>query len=282
MSNEIKKKKKKKKTKAQKPKVQKMYRPSLRERLDFSLPRPSISAKTAKKLLILVAVLMLLGCAFTVFVEKYTVDTIIVEGSTHYSTEEINNMVIGDGFLAKNSLLLSLRYRNKEIKDVPFIETMSVRIMSPTSIKITIYEKAIAGYVDYMGQYIYFDKDGTVVESSPIRTEGIPQIIGMEFDHVVMYEKLPVSDDEIFKEILDVSQLMDKYEISVDKIYFDKDYNLTLYFEQARVKLGNFDNIDEKIIRLKAILPELKGKKGVLRMENYTPDTNITTFEFDE
>lgn len=271
-------KKRKKKTKSKA--VQKV-RPQF-EMPRLHMPHISFSAGFIKRLIIAIALIMVVGVGVAFFIEKYTVDTIIVEGSTHYTTEEINEMVIGDGFLAKNSVLLSLKYRNKEIKDIPFIETMSVRILSPTSVKITIYEKAVAGYVEYMGQYIYFDKDGTVIESSAVRTEGIPQVIGMEFDHVVMYEKLPVSDHDIFKKILDVSQLLEKYEIKVDKIYFDNDYNITLYFDQVRVKLGSFDNIDEKIIRLKAILPELNGKKGVLKMENYTPETNITTFEFDE
>ena len=256
-------------------------RPKLFNTVSFK-PHINFGTHTIKILVIITAVVMLLLCAFLYIVKTYTVDKIIVEGSTHYSTEEINRMVIGDGFLAKNSLLLSLKYRNKEIKDVPFIETMSVRILSPTSIKITIYEKAIAGYVEYMGQYIYFDKDGTVVESSDIKTEGIPQVMGMKFDHVVLWEKLPVSDEEIFKNILDVSQLLAKYEIKVDRIYFDDDYNVTLYFDQARVKLGSFDNIDEKIIRLKAILPELKGKKGVLKLENYTVESGYASFEEDE
>ena len=88
--------------------------------------------------------------------------------------------------------------------------------------------------------------------------------------------------EEIFKNILDVSQLLEKYEIKVDKIYFDDDYNVTLYFDQARVKLGSFDYIDEKIIRLKAILPELKGRKGVLKLQNYTVETEYASFEEDE
>lgn len=275
--DDIKKKKKKKKKPKKKEKVL-----DIREKIRFERPNLTISRHGVKIAVILVALVMLLAGAFIYVVEKYTVDTIIVEGSTHYTTDEINNMVIGDGFLAKNSLLLSLKYRNKEIKDIPFIETMSVRIMSPTMIKITIYEKAVAGYVEYMGQYIYFDKDGTVVESSDIRTEGIPQVLGMKFDHVVLWEKLPVSDEEIFKNILDVSQLLEKYEIKVDKIYFDDDYNVTLYFDEARVKLGSFDNIDEKIIRLKAILPELKGRKGVLKMENYNVESGYASFESDE
>lgn len=238
--------------------------------------------RTIKKIIIFVAIVMLFAFAVVVVNEKYTVDTIIVEGSTHYSNEEITEMVLGEGILSHNSLYLSAKYHNKDIKDVPFIETMSVRILSPDSIKITVYEKSMAGFVEEMGRYIYFDKDGTVIESSDVKTVGIPQIIGMNFDHFVLYEKLPVEDDKIFKQILEVSQLLEKYGISVDKIYFDSDYKLTLYFDKARVKLGSFDQIDEKIIRLKTILPELKGKKGVLRMENYTADTSITTFEYDE
>jgi len=263
-------------------KIRRKRRKKKVEKVRFERPQINLSTHAIKMIIIAIAIIMLLGCAFAYFVKKYTVDTIIVEGSTHYTTEEINKMVIGDGFLAKNSIILSLKYRNKEIKDVPFIETMSVRILSPTTIKITIYEKAVAGYVEYMGQYIYFDKDGTVVESSDIRTEGIPQIMGMKFDHVVLWEKLPVSDEEIFKNILDVSQLLEKYEIKVDKIYFDDDYNVTLYFDQARVKLGSFDNIDEKIIRRKAILPELKGRKGVVKLQNYTVETVYASFEEDE
>ena len=40
--------------------------------------------------------------------------------------------------------------------------------------------------------------------------------------------------------------------------------------------------IDEKIMKLKMILPSIEGKKGTLRMENYTPDSSGVTFELDE
>ncbi len=46
--------------------------------------------------------------------------------------------------------------------------------------------------------------------------------------------------------------------------------------------MGNTDNIDEKIMRLKSILPELDGKKGVLRMDNYSTDEENITFELDK
>lgn len=211
----------------------------------------------------------------------FTVDTVIVDGNVHYSDEEIQEMVLG-GTFGRNSLYLSMKYRRKQIEDVPFIETMDVKILSPDSVKITVYEKSMAGFVEYMGQYFYFDKDGTVVESSSVKTMGVPQIKGLQFDHIVLLEKLPVEDETIFKHILDISQLLEKYGIRAEQLYFDKNYEVTLYFGKSRVKLGNTDYIDEKIMKLKMILPNIEGKSGVLRMESYTPQTTDVTFEIEE
>jgi cell division protein FtsQ len=162
------------------------------------------------------------------------------------------------------------------------VEKMSVDCVSPDTVKIIVYEKSVAGYVEYLGKYMYFDKDGIVVESAEEPTEGIPQVTGLNFDYVVLYEKLPVANDEIFQDILDITQLLTKYEISADKIYFDQDEEMTLYFEDIRVRLGDSSNIDDKIISLKAILPQLEGQKGVLRMENYDESVKSITFNKDE
>ena len=140
----------------------------------------------------------------------------------------------------------------------------------------------MAGFVEYMGQYFYFDKDGTVVESSTVKTMGVPQIKGLQFDHIVLLEKLPVDDDTIFNHILDISQLLEKYGISAEQIYFDKDYQITLYFGQAKIKLGSTEYIDEKNMKLKMILPSIEEKKGTLRMENYSSDSSNVTFELEE
>lgn len=211
----------------------------------------------------------------------FTINTVIVEGNVHYSDEAIQEMVMGGRF-DHNSLYLSLKYHNKQIEDIPFVETMDVNILSPNSVKITVYEKSMAGFVEYMGQYFYFDKDGTVVESSTVKTLGVPQIKGLQFDHIVLLEKLPVEDDTIFNHILDISQLLEKYGISAEQIYFDKNYEITLYFGDCRIKLGNTDYIDEKIMKLKMILPNIEGKKGVLRMENYTSESTDVTFEVED
>ena len=224
-------------------------------------------------------IILILGIFFLIM-SRYTIKTITVEGNVHYTNDEIVNMVMKNQ-LDRNSLYLSLKYRKKGIEGIPFIEKMSVNILAPDTVKIVVYEKAVAGYIEYLGKYMYFDKDGIIVETSDAKTEGIPQITGLEFDYVVLHENLPIENQEIFQSILDITQLLTKYEITVDKIYFDQNNQMTLYFENIRVRLGDISNIDDKIIRLKAILPQLEGQKGILRMENYEEGMKNITFNKD-
>ncbi len=255
--------------------------PDRRPWKNLRIPKVKLDAYKKRLLTVLLVIAVLLLIAVLTIKHVFTVDTVTIEGNTHYTNEEIYEMVMGDR-LGRNSLYLSMKYKNKDIEGIPFIQSMNVDILSPSSIKITVYEKAMAGFVEYMGRYFYFDKDGTVVESSDVKTKGIPQILGLNFDHIVLYEKLPVESEEIFKNILEMTQLLSKYDIEMDKIYFDNNFNMTLYFGDARIKIGNFDYIDEKIIRLKDILPELKDKKGVLRLDNYNGSDSIITFEVDK
>lgn len=223
------------------------------------------------------AIVCVLVGVYRYIVTAYEVTTVYVDGNVHYTNEEVMEMVMG-GRYGNNSLYLAAKYKDKGIEGVPFVEKMDVNILSPDTIRISVYEKALAGYVEYLGRYMYFDRDGIVVESSEERTSGIPQVTGLKFDYVVLNDYLPVENDEIFKRILDITQLLNKYELMADKIFFDSTYELTLFFDGIRVTLGADSDIDQKIIHLKNILPNLEGKKGTLRMENYTEDTKNITF----
>ena len=234
--------------------------------------------------IILLVVLVLLAgitaAAYWYITANYTVTNVYVEGNVHYSNEEIMDMVMS-GRYGNNSLILSLKYRDKSIEGIPFVEKMDVSVLDPHTVKIEVYEKALAGYVEYLDRYLYFDKDGIVVESSPEKTKGIPMVTGLTFDHVVLYQALPVENPEIFSEILSITQLVNKYNLIVHRIFFGSDNSLTLYFENVKAAFGNSGNLEEKVMELQYILPELTGKSGTLRMENYTEETKTITFEPD-
>ncbi|MBR3040971.1 MAG: FtsQ-type POTRA domain-containing protein [Lachnospiraceae bacterium] len=238
--------------------------------------------KRIRLIAILAVVALLIGGAF-LFLEGFKVRIVTVEGSTHYTAEEIRNMVITDK-LCENSLYLKLKYRDKKIEDIPFVEHMDVQIKDRNTVRIIVYEKAIAGYVTYLENRMYFDKDGIVVESSKESVPGVPEITGLEFDHVILHEALPVENPKIFKEILSLTQLLNKNSLTADRIYFDHLGNITMYFGDIRVDLGDGEYLDERVTHLAAILKEAEPMhiKGRLHMESFTISNPKTTFEVEE
>ncbi len=214
-------------------------------------------------------------------ISTYSIKNVYVEGNVHYTEDEIKDIVM-EGPLGNNSLYLSMKYSNKGVENIPFVDVMDVVVVSPDTIKIVVYEKALAGYIEFMDSYMYFDRDGYMVETSNVKTLGVPQIAGLQFEHVMLGEKIPLEDDSVFESIMNITNLLDKYELLVDKIYFQADMDIILYFEDVRVNLGKGNSLEEKLMVLPTFLANLEGKKGVLHMEDYTEDGGMTVFDVDK
>ena len=113
----------------------------------------------------------------------FHVDEVKITGNSFYSEEEIKELVIGE---YPNSLYLVFLYDYLGGKEIPFVDSVEVVMKAPNNIHIRVYEKTLIGYVQYMGSNLYFDKDGTVVESSDEVLEGIPCIKGLKFDTLTL------------------------------------------------------------------------------------------------
>lgn len=230
---------------------------------------------------ILAILVLLLGIGFGAYLyvrTTYRVENVYVEGNVHYTSDEIKDMVLTGPF-KDNSLFLSHQYKHKKIDNVPFVEMMEVDVISKDTIKIVVYEKTLAGYVEYLGNYVYFDKDGIAVEVSSMKTEGIPEVIGVSFDYIILHEKLPVKDPTIFKKVLNITQLLTKYKVKSDKVFFKDDDEIVLYCNDISVYLGKEENLDIKVMNLPTILEKLSGETGILHMEDYEEIHGKATFE---
>lgn len=211
----------------------------------------------------------------------FRVSKIDVTGNSYYSEEEITELVMEGSY--NNSLYLMLQYGYLGGKEIPFVDKVEVSFLSPSHIKLRVYEKTMIGYVEYMGANLYFDKDGTVVESSGEVLEGVPCIKGLQFDTLALHQPLNVANAEVFEVLLSMTQMMKKYELEPDAITLKEDgKEVVLTFAEVRINLGKGDNMDEKAARIKSLLPDLADKSGVLHMEEYTNESTNISFIKDK
>ena len=234
--------------------------------------------KTVKKLIVVLAALAVLFILGLSFAGVFRVRQVTVTGNAYYTKEEVVDLLLDEGSL-QNTLLVYLRYKYQEHPEIPFIDDFEVTMDSWQSLKIRVYEKNMVGYVRYLGQDVYFDKDGIVVESSTQELEGIPQISGVTFDSLAIHQPLSVEDSTIFDTILSITKLLTKYDLDPDEIRFGAGGELFLQLGDVKVALGTGENLDEKISRLKQLEGDLKDKSGTLHMENYTDETTHISLE---
>lgn len=237
-----------------------------------------------KKRKMLLCICSILFCLITISVlivwKGFTVKNVIVEGNEHYSDSQIQKIVLEDKY-SWNSLYMFLKYRFLEGKEIPFIDTFEVSLDNPHTLRIHVYEKGVIGYlyISAISQNAYFDTDGFVVETSKEIVEDIPQVEGLDCEKVVLYEKLPIKDENLLKTLLTVTRSLQKKEVIPDKIQFGGGGDISLDYGDIQVMLGQSDNLTQKILRLSYILPKLSGKKGVLHIENWTENTTNIVFE---
>lgn len=222
-------------------------------------------------------IIVLLIAGILVVMTQFKVESVQVTGNIHYTEEEIIQMVMGDNH-SQNTLLLYLKYKLQPMEEIPFIEKIDVEYISNHVLTITVYEKALAGCIRFMDEYMYFDKDGVVLESSQEKMADIPCITGIHFDSMVMYEPLPIEDKEFFFTILTLTQLLQKNDLQVDDIRFTSQNEIILYYQNITILLGDGSNIEEQISELGNILQSIEGKSGTLYMKDYTIEKGDVVF----
>lgn len=248
--------------------------------------------------------LFVVGIPFLLLLAVFHIKDVEVVGAERYTQDQIKDFVF-QSEPDSNSLYLYLKYRYFDKPTLPFVEKIDVEMINSHSVKIYVYEKMVAGCVEFMGEYLYFDKDGMVVESSSQKREKVPVIKGLKFKEIVLNEKLNVpkaarvqkdepeaqkeeeedgsedkskgqSDDlelqnkELFDTIINLTQLIDKYGLDIDTITFASNYEVTLDTAGITVWLGKKNTYDEALAKLKNILKEVEGMEVTIDMSKET------------
>lgn len=235
-----------------------------------------------RKILKLIAgVILFLAAAVLIVVFLFRTRAFDVEGNSYYSDNTVSSWIQNDR-LSVNTLYVLAKYNLTE-PDLPSgVDEMKVSLKNPWTLHVTVKEKDLAGYLDYDGAYLYFDRDGTAALRTKKVIEGVPYVIGLEFDSdsVTIGERLPVEDADVFDQIVEASLGLEKYGLTPDSVSC-ADGNIQVYFGSVEVLLGS-GGYDEKLEQAAAILQKLAelypDTAGTLHLENYDSDTDAIRF----
>lgn len=233
------------------------------------------------KAAIVLGVILGVNLLFVILFFAVRIKEITVMGNRQYSQEQIIDLIF-DGRWSRNSAYCYYEKQFREHKSIPFIEEYKIEFESPTKVRVVVYEKSVVGYVSYMSSYMYFDKDGIIVESSDEQLEGIPWITGLEFGHIILHQPLPVANQDIFDQILNLTQVLSVNEVKVDKINYNSFHEAELYINEIRVELGDDENLNGKITELKDILDsgEINDLAGTLYLDSYDENNSNPMYSF--
>ena len=221
--------------------------------------------------------ILILSLIFTLSIVR--IKDIKVKGNSWYTDSEIENLVFPTN-VSRNSLLALVDKALNRKKSIPFVQDYSINFESPFSVELIIYEKSMVAGVEYMSSYLYFDKDGIVVESSAKKLDNIPVVKNLKTGDVVLYKKLPVENTEIFNDILNITQVLSVKGIKTEYIEYNSDKTVNLMIGEIRVELGEIYDLNSQISALMDILPKLKGLKGDLYLDTYNDNNSKGMYTF--
>lgn len=213
-----------------------------------------------------------------VFFLGFRVTSVQVEGNSFYTDDEIKNMVTNVP-LAKNSILAGFINTEKSTKDDAMIDSIKISRINRNTLLLQVEEKQIIGYIEYQGQCLNFDRQGIIQIITDEPMENVPKIEGIDVKEAVQGERLSGISRTKLNTILSVGKMLEKMENKPDRLEFNDLNQLVMYYGDIEVRLGDDENMDEKINRLVGILPELEGMSGILHLENTTEDSESVVFD---
>lgn len=224
------------------------------------------------------AVVAAIFIAALVFFVGFRVTKVQIEGNQYYTDEEIKKMVL-DAPNAGNSILVMMTKTEEKTKDAQMIDHVTIKRKNRNTIVVNVKEKQMVGCLEFQGQYVNFDRQGVIQIITEEQMEGVPLIDGLSVKSAKIGQKLKGINTKKLNTILSVGKMLEKSEQKPDRLVFNDMNQLVLYYGDVEVRLGDDENMDEKMNRLSGILPQLEGMEGILHLENITEDTAGVVFD---
>lgn len=214
----------------------------------------------------------------------FRLEEVRVIGNKNYTSDEVKEL-IGFPEDSANTLFCYLKYRRYKVEEIPFLESIDVKMESSAILCIEVNETSILACIKDGKKYYYFDDDGIVREVLTERRNTLPIIVGVDTEVLELDQAISVENRTIFKGMMELSQLLFDNGLKVQKIEVDSEGTFMVYVNDAiRVGFGSPVLLEEKAAEMANILPELEKMRktedirGILHLENYDSTKNSIVF----
>lgn len=214
----------------------------------------------------LILVVMIAGVLFS---PLFSVKEIRSEGAEHFTTTELAKMISltqGD-----NLILFGKGKAEKILRLDPYISEAKLKMELPNTMVIQVKERKARGYVPYMGAYLYIDEEGRVLETQNAYHDPLPVVRGLNFDSFVLGEVLPVENKDSLQVVLQMSQMMKKYNLLDLVVEIDVTDPKEIYanVNKVEIRLGDMKDSDQKVRIMGEIMKTIpKEDRGTLDLRD--------------
>lgn len=236
--------------------------------------------EAGKKIFRLLAAVMIIA-AVGIGIWNIKIRNVEVINNERYTAQQIVDMLFSTANEKRSLLTFVKELVHSPHKELPMIQSYSIEFTGIDSVSVIVYENKLVGCISYMGSYMYFDKDGLIVESRTEPYDGIPVIDGIQFDQIVLYQKLSVKKEGIFDAVMNLTQLLTLHELKADKILYNEKDEVTVILGDVKVSLGDSSHMEGKIAELAAMQSEFGDLKGTLHLETYDESRKEAEYYFD-
>ena len=187
----------------------------------------------------------------------FSMTDITVTGNSQIDTDEILDLAGLDQ--SGNIFLFRPRRARQGVMENHFIDSVHFSRILPGAIEVTVRERFLSGYIEYMeGMYLYIDENGRVLEVRSYMTEDLPRITGLRLSHVHVGQLLEVDNPDAFATVVTFARLLNRHGLTEEiyKIDVSDPGNTRVRLYNIEVYLGDTSGAHEKILTLSEIVNE--------------------------
>ncbi len=210
----------------------------------------------------------------------FDVKSITVTGNKKYTSSQIVSK--SSYKLNENVFLQYFKYKNDIIKDLPYVSSVTCKIVFPDGISLEVVERE-PKYVAYdkeKNKFFKLDKDGYILEETTQDKKGKNEtlVYNITFDNkVVLGEKINEIDLDklkIFEKIVEEYNRV-KINGNITKVDFENSLTTITLNDKLNIIFPNDTNLKYKMDLLNSILKKNSDMQGVIDMTKTDPVFSI-------